>query len=49
MHNNSKFVILSASEESKQRQSSAGLFQPEDTLWLLKAAQNDEMDKNDHH
>ena len=45
MHNNSKFVILSASEESKQRQSSAGFFQPEDTLWLLKDAQNDEMDK----
>ena len=42
-------VILSLSEESKQRRKSAGFFQPEDTLWLLKAAHNDEMDNNDHH
>ena len=42
-------VILSVSEESKQRRSSAGFFQSEDKLWLLKAAQNDEMDNNDNH
>jgi len=40
MHNNSKFVILSISEESKLRRKSAGLF---------AYAQNDEMDNNDHH
>ena len=33
-------VILSASEESKQRRKSAGFF---------AYAQNDEMDDNDHH
>jgi len=40
MHNNSKFVILSISEESKQRCKSAGFF---------AYAQNDEMDNNDHY